>query len=189
MDGGVQWAVVNADLGQIFLDRSQAIVTSAAAYAAADVADAAALVQVFVPAEPVVQRLTWLEPFAGMDCEGKLAAAAREVQKCAGEGVMAVAGVMGQGMIVVAGQSLQLEKSIVGFDEDLAVQSLTAEAVVESRNCRLDSYMAVLRQETVANYSLEILDMDKVLEGDLVVAVQEPSAAVLTCTDSAEEFW
>jgi hypothetical protein len=49
--------------------------------------------------------------------------------------------------------------------------------------------MAVLKPEMVANYSPEILDMDRVLEGGLVVVVQEPFAVVLTCMDSAWELW
>jgi len=63
------------------------------------------------------------------------------------------------------------------------------EAVVENHNPRLGSYMVVLKQEMVASYSLEILDMDKVLEGGLVVAVQEPFVVVLTCKRSALELW
>lgn len=69
------------------------------------------------------------------------------------------------------------------------MRNLMVEAVVENHKPRLGSYMVVLKQEMVASYSLEILDMDKILEGGLVVAVQEPFAVVLTCKRSALELW
>ena len=174
--------VVDVHPGQIFLDRSPALVTFAVACVVVVVV--VVLVQVFEPVELVAQRLTWLEPSAGMDYERRLAAAAGQLQRYAGGDVM----VVGQDMVVVVCQSLQLEKLIVGLDEDWAVRSLL-EVVVESHSHQLGSCMAVLKPEMVANYSPEILDMDRVLEGGLVVVVQEPFAVVLTCMDSAWELW
>jgi hypothetical protein len=177
--------VVDVHPSQIFSDRSPALVT----FAVASVVVVVVLVQVFVPVELVAQRLTWLEPSAGMGYERRLAAAAGQLQRYAGGDVMEVVGGMGQDMVVVVvGQSLKLEKPIVGLDEDWAVRSLV-EVVVESHSHQLGSCMAALKQEMVANYSLEILDMDRVLEGGLVVVVQEPFAVVLTCMDSALELW
>lgn len=144
--------------------------------------------QVFVLAELVVQRLILLEPFVGMDSGRILAAAVGLIRKYAGADVTEVVGEMGQGMTVV-GQSSWLEKLTAGFDEDLRVRNLIVEVVVENHNHRLGSYMVVLKQEMVANYNPEILDMDKVLEDGLVVVVQEPFAVVLTCTRSASELW
>jgi hypothetical protein len=73
--------------------------------------------------------------------------------KFAGEDVMVVVvvGEMGQGMIVAADQSLQLEEPIVTFGEDSDVRSLMVGVAIESHKHRLDSYMAVLKQEMVAN--------------------------------------
>jgi hypothetical protein len=123
--------VVDVHPGQIFLDRSPALVTFAVACVVVVVV--VVLVQVFVPVELVAQRLTWLEPSAGMDYERRLAAAAGQLQRYAGGDVVVVVGGMGQEMVVVVCQSLKLEKPIVGLDEDWAVRSLL-EVVVESYN-------------------------------------------------------
>lgn len=125
----------------------------------------------------------------GMDSGRRLAAAVGLVQRCAGANVMEVVVEMGQDMIVVVDQSSWLEKLTVAFDGDLRVRNLMVEVVVESHNHRLGRYMVVLKQEMVASCSLEILDMDKVPEGGLVIVVQEPFVVVLTCTYSALELW
>jgi hypothetical protein len=185
---GDRLIVVGVHPGQLFSGRSRAIVTFAVAYVVVVVV-VVALAPVFVPAELVAQQLTLLEPFAGMDSGRRLAAAVDRMQTYAGADVMKVVGEMGLDMIVVGGQSLSVEKTIVGFDEDWRVLNLIVEVVVESHNHRPGNYMAVLKLEMAANYTLEILDMDKALEGGLVVVVQGPFAVVLTCKHSALEPW